>query len=384
MAALVISGCSDKAALEKEIDAIVRGVDAGDPRLKVDDSTIGLNCHKYGDKAVVRTLETLYFRAESPERRAQIAAVARVLSGCGRRFEAWQDLNSLAKVWLFDNDSRVANCAFSILDKMDDPTLENLVGARLQRPLDRHVRDWILTRLALRGAFEVIRNELTSPLPEADYPSAVHDWCDDVRLALAACRAAAAMGIRLPSDFGPLILSLAAKHNDIMGHALGTLVRACPEEARVLIGQSLGRVTQNELKLALQAAQIALEDPGREVGGPALTATAQAASRYRAGEECWPELKMRTRWLAFAAAYSRSDALLPQLWSSLDGLHLRDRAELLWVIVCEFLKHGPRSVRDRFLLFRNGVEPESLRQMIYLYSPQLGEALMGMDLPVPP
>jgi len=332
-------GCSHSGALEAEVDKAIacRAADGKGMQDGFYDSVNSLLA--YDVRRVVGVLQTRYESADCPANRACVAETARALALHQLPPDAREVLGSVAVKWLLDEDPRVMDSAVCILSQIEYPHLQDLIKRRLPSIHESSSLNTIAVVLAKCKAFDVIGGELNLRRPHDADANDLCEWRKHVDAALVACRQAALCGIAIPNEFPSAIVAQALNEDDLTESAVSTLIEIRPENVQTILREARDSAKRPSSRLAWEAGVIAVDSNPLGASHSALCALAEAVSSYSKGEECWPELLVRTRWLAFAAAYCGDEGVLSKLWLSLGGLHARDRAELLAIIAGQFLSH---------------------------------------------
>ncbi|HET6440971.1 MAG TPA: hypothetical protein VFH53_01235, partial [Phycisphaerae bacterium] len=232
-------------------------------------------------------------------------------------------------------------------------------------------------------AWEYVRSVLSSSnLKGESFP----DWQARSHLILRACSRASWTLQKPPADLVRFAVDAVVKDPTLAKEAARVLVN-CRRDASAPSGsEALSRISQPAARLRMEAALIALSEDPLKAAEHALDRLHVAAVRYRGKDDCWPELVVRTRCLAFAACASLNLDLLRAIWTACSPLKTRDRGELLEVMAHEFWSSftegvtfpatatsvPPLTPSELFPVFLGGLPTDELKVMAGLCYPDLG------------
>ena len=374
---LMVQGCSSRqaevdAALEKVISSMEdhHGLTVGK-----DLASLGVLL-SYDADEIARSLEKSFAVADSPARKERVAATAADLASRGQALKTLKPISDLAERWLFDDDSRVAGYAVQILSYAKHPSLVSLLACRLRQQCDKSLLNNISYTLGESGAFDVIEAELVLPRPADADQGAVQAWRDHVNAALGACQTAVHFkGFRLPAELWSAVEAVALKDEILTWHAVEVLVNAPPEEAIRIVKHALEAAKLPSSRIVWEAALIVVDDGRTNSSDGPVQSLADAVSRYDSREESWLEIVFRTQWLAFSADHVRDSGLLSRVWTSLGGMPVRERAQLLSEIADSFLNHhfSSRPGTNRLLRLLDTIPAEELHKLMSLRHPILAQ-----------
>lgn len=318
---------------------------------------------------VVGALEQIYLTAPDHDSRTKAAVALAFFSGQPKASALKARMGRLSERMLFDQDRIVVREALDVLFNVGHPSVQDLVTRRLKQPCDKDTLDCIARRLASHGMHSVLRNEISLPPPENGGGEAFENWLNHVRAGLMACRFLAFYDNQLPADFGPMLISLVSKSASLCLDVVTVLAETRPEGSVPAIKEELEKATVPSTRIALEAALLVLESKNPALCEAAVGRLNDAARCCRFARDSWPEVQLRTKWLAFASVYMTDDSLLRGTWSAIGGLHARDKAELLSVVVSEHLVHfsSERASTNRLILFLYALPEDELRQMVRLW-----------------
>lgn len=363
--ACTLLGCqSDTEAIEEAVASLDLDLSGGFKSVRPVGAIMAYDADK-----VVAALEHIYLTAPDHDLKAKAAAMLAILPGRSDTAALNGRMGRLAERMLFDQDRIVVLKALEVLIGLKHPSIEDLVARRLQQPCDKDTLGDIAFKLAARGMHNVIRNEISLPLPENGGQEAIKNWLSHVEAGVYACRVLASRDNQLPPDFGPRLVSLVSKNESLRRDVVTVLAETRLEGAIPAIKAELDKTTVPSTRVALEAALLVLDSKNPAVLEAAVRRLNDAARRCRSTPELWPEVAVRTRWLAFAAVYSTDDSLLKAIWSAIGGLQARDKAELLSVVVSQYLEHfsSKRASTNHLIVFLDALPRDELRQMKTLW-----------------
>lgn len=318
---------------------------------------------------VIAAIEHIYPGISNRAVRAKAAATLAFLASQSKSSVVKGRIGRLAEQMLFDQDPVVAKHAVDVLLRMEHPCIENLLIRRLREPIDKDTLDVISLKVAWHKLYNVIRAEICLPRPESGDQDSIQDWLNHVKSGVGACRTIGwCHGDQLPADFGPLLVALVSQDTRLCDDVVSALAEARPESAVPAIKAQLEGATPPSTRIAFETALQVLDGNKPVLSEAALGQLNDVVRRCRSAPELWPEVVLRTRWLAFASVYRTDDGLLRDIWAAIDVLQPRDKAELLSVVVSQYSGNfsSKRASTNRFILFLDTLPRDEFGHMVTL------------------
>ena len=379
-------GCADQ-QMDREIRDAVSAIDVQareDEWWPPDWKRFRQVCERYSyyhDKVATLLLD-LYGSAPGPHQKAQALSAMEVFVRQYPFSVAVQQLKEVGTEALFDEDVAVSVSGLRLLKAIEPPDLRDLVRRQLASTKEVDLAEHALLTLDPDEAWEYLRSILSNSDLRGESFS---DWQARSRLILRACNRGACW-TRPPAALAPVIVEAVVNDATLAKEAARVLVN-CRRDASAPSGsEALSRISHPAARLRMEAAFIALSEDPLKVAEHTLDRLHDAAVRYRGEDECWSELVVRTRCLAFAACASLNLDLLRAIWSACSPLKTRDRGELLEVIAHEFWSSftegvtfpaaatsvPPLSPSELFPVFLAGLPTDELKAMAGMCYPDLG------------
>jgi hypothetical protein len=339
-------------------------------------------CERYSYDKVATLLLDLYGNAPGPHQKAQALSAMEVFVRQYPFPVALQQMKEVGVEALFDKDVAVSVSGLRLLKAIEPPDLRDLVRRRLASTNEVDLAVHAIEALDPDEAWEYVRSVLSnSNLKGESFP----DWQARSRLILRACSRARWPLQQPPAGLVLVTLDAVVKDPTLAKEAARVLVNLRGDAAPPSVSETLTRISSPAARLRMEAAFIALSEDPLRAAEHAVDRLHDAALRYRGEDECWPELVVRTRCLAFAACASRNLDLLRAIWTACSPLKTRDRGELLEVMAHEFWSAFTEGVtfpaltaRDQplpselFPVFLGGLPTDELKVMAGLCYPDLG------------
>jgi len=357
--------------MQRELRAAVSELEspAGDPGSREGFIHLLSLMEEYDEIALARSLRQLHCDCSKLEYAVKLSRALRIIGLRVESPEARRETCELARVLLREESPEVMRNALEVVERNAPAEAMQMVNRRLEAATSVTAWKCLIEWLAKHREWAALKEQLAQPPPTERGKAAVAQWRARRRAALETCLFTYTLEAdNPPEDLVWAITRTIPADPTMAGSSIRVLVSVGhPEQIR----RNLMKVEQllppgSTATFWREAALVALSDSPLDSASNALEGLERAVDRHRKGQECWSEICARASSLAFAAGQARSREFLGAICSACKGMVLRDRAELLSLMLEE---SRPFSAAE-YLLFLDTIPREDLRNMAQTF-PQL-------------